>query len=63
MANKRTVDPTASEASTSIIGIRVTTTQLDQIRELCNTRGCKRSTLIRDLIRQAHSYEFDAAPF
>ena len=63
MANKRTVDPTASEASSSIIGIRVTPTQLDQIKALCAARECARSTLIRDLIRQAHAYEFDAEPF
>ena len=63
MANKRTVDPTASEASTTIIGIRVTPTQLEQIRELCQAKGCKRSTLIRDLIRHAHSFEFDPEPF
>lgn len=63
MANKRTVDPTASEASTTIIGIRVTPTQLEQIKALCEVRKCKRSTLIRDLIRVEHSYQFDAEPF
>ncbi len=53
MANKRTVDPTASEASTKIVGIRVTDTQLAQISLLCEQRNVKRSQLIRDLVRQA----------
>ncbi len=55
MANKRTVDPTASEASTKIVGIRVTDTQLAQISLLCEQRNVKRSQLIRDLVRQAVS--------
>ena len=58
MANKRTVDPTASEASTQIIGIRVTAKQLDQIKELCEAKGVKRSTLLRDLVRNAYEFEF-----
>ena len=53
MANKRTVDPTASEASVRVIGIRVTDTQLKQIAKLCEERGVKRSQLLRDLVRQA----------
>lgn len=53
MANKRTVDPSASEASTKIVGIRVTDSQLAQIGRLCEARGVKRSQLIRDLVRQA----------
>jgi metal-responsive CopG/Arc/MetJ family transcriptional regulator len=53
MANKRTVDPSASEASTKIIGIRVTESQLTQIGILCEQRGVRRSQLIRDLVRQA----------
>jgi len=53
MANKRTVDPSASEASTKIIGIRVTESQLAQIGMLCEQRGIRRSQLIRDLVRQA----------
>jgi metal-responsive CopG/Arc/MetJ family transcriptional regulator len=53
MANKRTVDPSASEASAKIIGIRVTETQLAQIATLCEQRGVRRSQLIRDLVRQA----------
>lgn len=53
MANKRTVDPTATEASARVIGIRVTNTQVAQIALLCEQRGVKRSQLIRDLVRQA----------
>jgi hypothetical protein len=52
MANKRTVDPTASEASAHIIGLRVTPSQLEQIAFLCKQRNTKRSQLFRDLIRQ-----------
>ena len=63
MANKRTVDPTASEASTQIIGIRVTASQLQQIKELCEAKGVKRSTLLRDLVRNAHGIEFSPEPF
>ncbi len=53
MANRRTVDPTAAEASTRIIGIRVTDTQLAQIAELCTAKNMKRSQLIRTLVREA----------
>jgi metal-responsive CopG/Arc/MetJ family transcriptional regulator len=58
MANKRTVDPTASEASSRIVGIRMTDTQLRQIEELCVKHGTKRSVLIRDLIRHAYNEAF-----
>ena len=57
MANKRTVDPDASEASAHIIGIRVTPSQLEQIALLCKQRGVKRSQLFRDLVRQASEEE------
>jgi hypothetical protein len=57
MANKRTVDPTASEASTHIIGLRVTTSQLEQIALLCRSRNVKRSQLFRDLVRNAMDQE------
>jgi len=63
MANKRTVDPTASEASSQIIGLRVTATQLRQIAELCEKRGVKRSVLIRDLIRESYNSEFLPEPW
>lgn len=63
MANKRTVDPTASEASSEIIGIRVTATQLKQIQQLCELRGVKRSQLLRDLIRYAYEFDFSPEPF
>lgn len=63
MANKRTVDPTASEASSKIVGIRMTASQVAQIEELCQRRGIKRSTLIRDLVRNAHYNEFAPDPF
>jgi metal-responsive CopG/Arc/MetJ family transcriptional regulator len=53
MPNKRTVDPTASEASTQIIALRVTSSQIVDIDLLCRQRNVKRSQLIRDLIRQA----------
>ena len=53
MPNKRTVDPTASEASTQIIALRVTNSQIADIDLLCRQRNVKRSQLIRDLIRQA----------
>lgn len=58
MANKRTVDPTASEASSKIVGIRMTESQLRQIAELCGKHGVKRSTLIRDLVRHAYNESF-----
>lgn len=57
MANKRTVDPTASEASAHIIGLRVTTQQLEQIALLCKARNVKRSQLFRDLLRNALEQE------
>lgn len=63
MANKRTVDPTASEASTKIVGIRMTDSQMTQIEQLCAARGVKRSTLIRDLVRVAFDNEFSPEPF
>lgn len=63
MPNKRTVDPTAAEASSRIIGIRVTDTQVKQIAELCEARGVKRSVLIRELIRHAYDFEFSPEPF
>lgn len=53
MPNKRTVDPTASEASAHIIGIRVTASQLSQINDLATRNGVKRSQLLRDLVRTA----------
>jgi hypothetical protein len=59
MANKRTVDPDASEASAHIIGIRVTPKQLEEIRLLCQARGIKRSQLLRDLVRQAMEKELE----
>lgn len=59
MANKRTVDPEASEASAHIIGIRVTPKQLEEIGLLCKARGIKRSQLIRDLVRQAMEKELE----
>jgi len=63
MANKRTVDPTASEASSQIVGIRMTPTQLKQIAELCDKLGTQRSALIRDLVRHAYSTEFMPEPW
>lgn len=57
MANKRTVDPEASEPSAHIIGIRVTPKQLEEISLLCQARNVKRSQLIRDLVRQAMEKE------
>lgn len=63
MPNKRTVDPTAAEASSRIIGIRVTDTQIQQIADLCEARGVKRSALIRELIRRAYDFEFSPEPF
>lgn len=57
MANKRTVDPTASEASAHIIGLRVTTAQLEQIAILCKARNVRRSQLFRDLLRTAMEQE------
>jgi len=53
MPNKRTVDPTANEASTRIIGLRVTDSQLVHIAELCASRNMKRSQLIRALVYEA----------
>jgi metal-responsive CopG/Arc/MetJ family transcriptional regulator len=53
MPNKRTVDPTASEASTQIIALRVTNSQIADIDLLCRQRNVKRSQLIRDLVRNA----------
>ena len=50
MANKRTVDPTASEASTQIIALRVTDSQLRDLDLLCQMKNVKRSQLIRDLV-------------
>lgn len=63
MPNKRTVDPSASEASTKIIGIRVTETQLKQLQELAEKRGQRRSQLIRDLVARAYDFEFSPEPF
>lgn len=63
MANKRTVDPTASEASSRIIGLRITASQAQQIQQLCEKRGQRRSQLIRDLVRQAYDFEFSPEPF
>ena len=63
MANKRTVDPNAEEASSQIIGIRVTAKQIQQIEALCEARGVKRSTLLRDLVRNAYNSEFSPEPF
>lgn len=57
MANKRTVDPEASEPSAHIIGIRVTPKQLEDIKLLCRSRNVKRSQLLRDLVRQALEQE------
>lgn len=63
MANKRTVDPSAEEASSRIIGIRMTKRQVEQIEALCERRGVKRSTLLRDLVRNAYNSEFSPEPF
>ena len=63
MANKRTVDPNAEEASSQIIGIRVTAKQIEQIQALCEAKGVKRSTLLRDLVRNAYNSEFSPEPF
>lgn len=63
MANKRTVDPTASEASSKIVGLRITATQAQQIEELCAKRGVKRSELLRRLVREAYNAEFMPDPF
>lgn len=63
MPNKRTVDPSASEASSKIIGIRVTETQLRQLQELSEKRGQRRSQLIRDLVARAYDFDFNPEPF
>jgi hypothetical protein len=57
MANKRTVDPDATEASIRIIGMRVTQKQMGQIADLCQTREVRRSRLFRDLLREAWERE------
>lgn len=62
MANKRTIDPTANEAGSHIIGLRVTNSQIDQIRTLCEKRGVARSVLLRELVRQAFDQEITASP-
>jgi hypothetical protein len=63
MANKRTVDPDATEASIRIIGLRVTQKQLEQIAFLCEKRGVKRSRLFRDLLIEAWIREQEPEPF
>lgn len=63
MANKRTVDPTATEASVRIVGLRVTTKQLGQIADLCEVRGVRRSKLFRDLLAEAWTRETSPEPF
>jgi metal-responsive CopG/Arc/MetJ family transcriptional regulator len=63
MANKRTVDPTGSEASSQIVGIRLTNTQLQQIATMCEQRQVSRSELIRQLIHQAWLLDQQPEPF
>jgi metal-responsive CopG/Arc/MetJ family transcriptional regulator len=63
MANKRTVDPTGSEASSQIVGIRLTNTQLQQIATMCEQRKVSRSELIRQLINQAWLLDQQPEPF
>ena len=55
MANKRTVDPDASEASAHIIGIRVTPKQLEEIGLLCQARGMQSIYLIIWALRGCYS--------
>ena len=55
MANKRTVDPDALEASVKIVGLRLTSKQLEHIEMLCEHEQCSRSELFRRLLnREAH---------
>ena len=63
MANKRTVDPTAEFASSRVVGIRVTTRQIEQLSELAQANSCSRSTLIRRLIQMAYDAHKQPEPF
>lgn len=63
MPNKRTVDPTGEDASSKIVGIRMTDKQIQELAELCEARGQKRSQVVRDLIRRAHEFQFSPEPF
>ena len=53
MANKRTVDPTASVTLNAIICVEASESQMRDIELLCKQRNVKRSQLLRDLVRQA----------
>jgi len=56
MANRRSVDPTAVEASSIIIGIRMTATQVTQIEEMSNRKGVQRSTFIRNVLCETYAH-------
>lgn len=55
MANKKTVDPTGTDPSVKVVGIRVTAKQMEMLDELCSLKECSRSELFRRLL----NFEFD----
>lgn len=63
MANKRTVDPTAEQASSVIVGIRMTETQVKQLHEMAGAQEVSRSRFVRQLIADAYRSHLQPEPF
>lgn len=63
MANKKTVDPTGTDPSVMVVGIRVTAKQMDMITELCSLKECSRSELFRRLLEFEYASRLQPEPF
>lgn len=63
MPNKRTVDPSGADASAKIVGIRMTEKQIQELADICEKRGQRRSQVVRDLIRREYEAWFAPEPF
>ena len=55
MANKKTVDPTGTDPSVKVVGIRLTAKQVEMLDELASLKECSRSEVFRRLL----NFEFD----
>jgi hypothetical protein len=63
MANKRTVDPDSLEPSVKIVGLRLTSKQLQYIEMLCEQEKCSRSELFRRLLNREAYKAMEPQPF
>lgn len=63
MANKKTVDPTGTDPSVKVVGIRLTAKQVEMLDELASLKECSRSEVFRRLLEFEYASRLQPEPF